>query len=156
MYSYRLPCRLAQMWGQLLQSAAAQHTSVHSRHLSNIQSQREMKATRMYFQTPLQTLAARSAYQGQLQQLLIARHRCQGKGWGSLSGGFLLLDCPRLLLRCAAACWKRGRGASKGDPREPMVLRFSDLQGLHRTANLVSRLIRPPLLSAKPEQCLSP
>lgn len=36
-------------------------------------------------------------------------------GCGVLRGGFLVL-LPMLLLRWAAACWKRGWGASNGDP----------------------------------------
>ena len=54
----------------------------------------------------------------------------QEKRSDSLRGGFLLLVAPRLLLRWAAAWWKRGRGASKGDPRDPMLSRSSVRQGL--------------------------
>lgn len=64
--------------------------------------------------------------------LLRGKIYAEARGGRSLSGGFLLLDCPRLLLRCAAACWKRGRGASKGEPMVPIVSSVSDMQGLHQ------------------------
>ena len=49
----------------------------------------------------------------------------------------LLLDDPRLL-RWAAACWKRGCGASKGEPMVPMDCTFSDVVGLHRVTHRIS------------------
>ena len=58
----------------------------------------------------------------------------RGNRRDSLRGGFLLLVAPRLLLRWAAAWWKRGRGASKGDPREPMLSRSPVRQGLYIAA----------------------
>ena len=72
---------------------------------------------------------------GRVRVLKIGHYCTVGacKGRGSLSGGFLLLEDPRLLLRWAAACWKRGRGASKGDPMDPMRCNVSDVQGLQGT-----------------------